>query len=697
MLSTEIVVWAKQFFYESIGLSAPSVIPENLENEISQKYIQDFVRPVSMFLYGEVKDTLTAEDVNNFLIHLKGVMKFANICHILGDLLAENKITYTGDLQSDLKSTKEKFLQGTAEFYCCVKGGKPFIAYMKQNKLFGTYPDNCNVIPLGNKTRFPRGLDLDSLSRQNPIMLSDFCIKALKTAVKEGILQEINLRREPYTIVKDGELTEDYVTAVTPELPSYFIRNLISSLPEATLREAPNMYVAAYDYAKNHPDNHQREIDELSRILKSMKTRVYSKEDAMVLTDEVVVKYLHDKYGIPCDVLESQIVVPTTERLYTSAYLLDDEHKNMSAEEFMEFVQESPMSVSGTLDEILLAFCNEENFDSNHTVKDLIHYINDEPFESAPVAKEEKNISEILSQYKVESGCSGETTIDELIAGKKHVPVDDADVTMSCVNDCPWIDDEFKDRLKEALFDEKPMNWPDVSTILADKKVPDYIMTALVTAEQTGRDVDIPRPEVTVEEVTDFLTKSGIPRVLASDISNGKLPTVTDADIESALAVKGFDPTTITNIMNCNVLTDDSVASYLRNKGVAEDSLIRMLRGEKQFPDESDVCVFLEGKGLTKEQIHSILSGQTVQNSTNLDEAGYKVAESLLYDMRSAIKTNDTDELREGLLPIVYSFVRVLMMKAGDETDVANFLSNKKSECNTSTAGFIDNALSKLK
>lgn len=53
--------------------------------------------------------------------------------------------------------------------------------------------------------------------------------------------------------------------------------------------------------------------------------------------------------------------------------------------------------------------------------------------------------------------------------------------------------------------------------------------------------------------------------------------------------------------------------------------------------------------------------------------------------------------MRNLLLPILYSYMRVLMMSSGDKDDVIDFLTNKKTECKSEIAEFIDNAISMLR
>lgn len=697
MLSKEISAWAKLFFYNSmhIPIASDYQFDESEEDNVLRLYAEEFTKPVSYMLYGSVLSSIPQEDVNKFLPIMRAC-KLPNVVHYLSVLVNKGYFVYTGDVQKDLSDAVAKLKENEKECYIMAhESQKPVIGYVdKGNTLLGTFAQR-GIIVLGETRRFPKGLDLEHLCQQDPIRLTDFGINVLRTLVNAGKIQEGYLNKSKYIIPElDGTFKEVFVNAMTPQLPSYFVRKLISELPEATLANAESPYHAALEFAEQHPDEYRTALRELRDIIDNATI-----PSAAGLTDDIVLEYLHNKFGIPKKTLRETIMVPTTEKLYTSAYFLGEAVHTMSAEEFIDKATEDPMAVSGTLDELLLAFCKEEKFDANLSVNQLIAFINDEEIDYSPAISEVslESVREYLATYLKNTGTSEETTLAEFISDTKHKYRDDAAIAMDLISDMDCIDDDVRSDIIDAIKLNKPLSYPDLFDQLSELKLPDTLTAAIMTAKQTGN--DFASPELTTEDVVTYLVRLGIPRVDASTIATGKIPQPEEKDISQqifdALRIHYSEPD-VTSILQGTGLTakKQNVEKMLSEWGIRSD-LIEVILNENDSQIVNNLLhTALTERGFDEETVSNILVGKSSRSVEG--DKGYTVAESLLYDMRTAIHTNDSEELRSSLLPIIYSYMRILMMKQGDEEDVIDFLHNKKKECKGVAVGFIDTAISKL-
>lgn len=694
MLSKEISAWAKLFFYNSmhIPIASDYQFDESEEDNVLRLYSEEFTKPVSYMLYGSVLSSIPQEDVNKFLPIMRAC-KLPNVVHYLSVLVNKGYFVYTGDVQKDLSDAVAKLKENEKECYIMAhESQKPVIGYVdKGNTLLGTFAQR-GIIVLGETRRFPKGLDLEHLCQQDPIRLTDFGINVLRTLVNAGKIQEGYLNKSKYIIPElDGTFKEVFVNAMTPQLPSYFVRKLISELPEATLANAESPYHAALEFAEQHPDEYRTALRELRDIIDNATI-----PSAAGLTDDIVLEYLHNKFGIPKKTLRETIMVPTTEKLYTSAYFLGEAVHNMSAEEFIDKATEDPMAVSGTLDELLLAFCKEEKFDANLSVNQLIAFINDEEIDYSPAVSLE-SVREYLATYLKNTGTSEETTLAEFISDTKHKFRDDAAIAMDLITDMDCIDDDVRSDIIDAIKLNKPLSYPDLFDQLSELKLPDTLTAAIMTAKQTGN--DFTSPELMDEDVVTYLIRLGIPRVDAQAIAQGQTPQSTpvdalqqtrdtlstyysEEDVTSILQGKGLQP------------TKERLESFMKDLQIPADIIQYTITGKRPEVSEKDVNEVLSTIGYTGDIITSILKG-TARATVDGDK-GYDAAQSLLYNMRTAIHTNDSEELRSSLLPIIYSYMRILMMKSGAEEEVIDFLHNKKKECKGVAVGFIDTAISKL-
>jgi len=645
MLSKEILAWAKNYFFDSMHIPTfKESLPE--DEHVLLTYAQEFTVPVSVMLYGSKKDSIEQKEINRFLTVMKQV-KLPNIIHYLSTLSSTTYFQYTGDITEDLNKAVNKLKTATSEFFIMAReADAPTVGYVdKSGILLGSF-EQKGILILGETRRFPKGLNLQQLCSQDPTLLTDFCITVLRKVVAAGVIDESELAFTHYIIPEiDGTFQERIVTALTPRLPSYFVRKLISVLPDAQIKNSPSPYHAALEYAEAHPDECRSALRDLREIIKNASVPL-----ASGLTDDMVIKYINDKYGIKEEDIKNYLLRPTPEMLYTSYYFLDKENRNKSVDEFMEDAAKNAPSATGTLDELLIAFCNAERFDMSLPVIELIKFINGESEDVEP------DLQELINSYVEKTKISKETTLEEFIAGTKHKPVDDVTLTMDLINEMTWVGEKTRAGVLQAIEDGTPFPDFDLANILTNCKVPEEIKASILKSVESGQ--AYVNPEKEPEDIVTTLTRKGFARTDAMLIAEGKLPEL-------------------------KVNTEEEVVKFLKN-----------------FYPESYITDIMSGKGtpITEDKAKKFL--ESINGATapinRLNDKGYAVSESLLFDMRNAISKNDTDELRTGLLPVIYSYMRVLMMKKGDESDVLNFLISKKSECSAEVAIFIDNAISKL-
>jgi hypothetical protein len=569
------------------------------------------------------------------------------------------------DIQTQFNQAAQSFKDSSKEVYLMTnKSTAPFIGYISHHdKLIGDW-DVVDLFVIGETRRFNKGLNINQLVQSNPTKLTDFGIDALRTLVSHGVVNADNLAREKYCIpnVNGTGFQMAIVNALTPQLPSYFVRKLINELPEATKNDAESPYHAAYEYAQQHPNDYRTALRELKDILDNAST-----PQATGLTDEIVAKYISDKYGQSMEDVLNNLCVPTAQKLYTSTYFLGEEDRDLSAEELVSKVKENPMSVCGTMDELLIAFCTQENFSREHTINELIDFINDVEVAEKPTIQQQ------VASFAVENSINMETTLQEFVDGSKHVFVDDADVAIDLIRNCPTISDNVKNDVIRSILDDIPVDYPDITTTLSTAHIPDDIISAILVASQTGV-FNYPEKPVTDEAVVTYLTRAGIPRTEATAIASGNIPET-----------------------NNNTLN-------LQGLGISETGIQNILAGDFSKLSVNEVSIilkpYLSNLGYTDYEISKVLAGNAHATQQSqffvLEDKGYKAANSLLIDLRNALSTADSDDLRSSLLPIVYSYLRVLMLKSGDEKDAAEFLESKKSGCSEQVSSYIDKAVTIL-
>ena len=610
MLSNEVLSWYKQYFFTSMNREYEEPKPE-MEQEITKCYERLFLKPmktmcgVQIPTPGEISKKLTTVRANGLLNPLHYLI-------VISDRMLQT-VSDIQDLGDRMTAAVDYVLENSQEEWFTAKDStKPFIGYTSvARKPLVKFP--VKVIALGRTKQFKNGLSLSSLAAKDPSRLRTCDITALRRAVDIGFLQASDLATCKYPIIIDGKCDMVTVNALYDKLPSYYVRRLLNSLSDVYKREAPTPYHAALEYAEEHEKEYTICLKELRQLVSEC---TIPDKVTVELNDEIVAEYIHKKYGIPIDDIKESVFTPTVEKLYTSSYFLDEESQNMSAEEFVEKVQEDPASVTGTLDELVLAACNQLKFDTNHTIAELVAFLNDEEMPAKATLQEQ------VKAYKEANGLSGDTTLDEFISQTKHKFVDDAEVAMSLINSCDNISLNMKAAIRKGITTDEFVDFPSVHEHLRDYGLSEESIKVIDDSVKLGTPIVL-KGAISEDDVLYYLIQTGIPRTVAAQIVDGVVP---------------------------NDSSERSDASI--EKTVSEN-----------------------------------------QHSERLDDVGYKAAESLLFDMRKSISESDSDELRTEMLPIIYSYMRILMMSAGDSEDVLEFLESKKQECKGKAVDYLNTAI----
>lgn len=636
MLNKDCETWYKTYMYASVGRKIPTDLQID-ESKAEKLFETEFITPVTLMLYGDSSKELTTDDYKKFMNALRSV-DLPSSLHLLNVLIKDKyfEMNTTLGIAYSLAEAALKFKDDHVEAYLCCKDGKDFIGFTKPHKdeIVGSFED-INVCYLGPKSRLvSHGNLIQELAKKSPVSLNDFAVEALRNAVDAGIIEEDKLSTCLYSMPTGNGFEVQTVSAMSA-IPSYFVRRLIKLLPAVTVSEAESPYHAALDYAQNHKE-YTNCVDELEQIILSAGAKVHVQVNDG-LSDTAVLEYINNKFGTEIKDL-NELVHPTAQQLYTSSILLPEDDKNISVEEFVDRVNENPESVSGTLDDLIRAYCNQEKVDTNCTVVQLIDHING-------IAIVPKTFRDYVIEFKAENHVDGDTTLNEIIAGKTHDPEYDVNITKEIINSIDWMSDELK---KEVLYaidkDDRYIDFPKLNDQLKKIGVPDDIISACLVAEQTSKPFVMPR---------------------------------------------------------LSIPTDEAVVNYLKIKGFTAPEAEMLCVGKHLPISMDDIKAYLVSRNVDVKHFDDLLTNKAVIGDTKpkakLDDPGYKAAESLLYNMRKAITTVDSDELRTAMLPIIYSYMRVLMMSSSDKADATEFLLNKKSECTNETAAFIDEAIEFLK
>lgn len=576
MLKPYIRAWATQYFFKGLGKEAPATLP-NSDEFYENEFRDNFEKYACMFIHNN-KMSIDDKEASEFLTELQ-TLKLNRSIYNLCELKPVEGIE---DWRENLRQAVKTFKEDKKPFFARVKDGTDFVTYACNGTITGEYPDDV-ILLIPNYVKGVDGDCVKYLCSRNPIQMTDTEIKACEAIYQAGWIIESNLRSTSYLMPDGNNFTTKMVNALNIGEVPYRVRKLISTLPDSYIAEYDNQYYAALTFAENAGKEWGDCIDWLNRVntfspTVAMQASVVSPTIGG-LDDNDVMNYLRDNYNLNVGNLSELAVKEESpiKQIFGTSILLDDEKKSMPAIEFLDSFSENPDVCTSTLDDIIIAYCNDEGIDMNCTIAQLLHYINYE----CTIAP--KTFKEHCIDYKAETSVDGNTTLDEVIANKPHKEVDPSDICMEFIQTSDSFSEEFKTAVKDAILNDTYADFKTPSDIILDMHLPDDITSKLIA------------------------TCSGVPFELPAPAEN------------------------------------------------------------------------LDKHG----------------NASN--DAAYMAGESMLYDFRNAVIDHDSMELRESAIPILYSFSRLFMLRAGDKSDARDFLVERQKECKTDeTRNFVQKAIDLL-
>lgn len=664
--------WANSFLYRSIGDKFTYVSESFDEEALQLNYKVNCEKPIRKLNCLSDDTKVTGKIINSFITKLN-TTPLCNCIHVL-PVLAK----YEGTIEEVV----DQFLQEHEPVYATCNGTNTFVTYVdKSGEIIGDYPSDLGMtspLCLGLKSNFKNPLDLRMIKNRSPVTLNDYAINALRILYEADMVELKDLRSDEFPMMRNGKCVLERVYAVTDGLPSYFVRNLINTLPKAYSADYENVYAAALNWAVEHPYEHGKEIEELKRIL-----NYEGSSGKAELTDDDVIKYIHEKYGISVDSIRSQLLVPTAEKLYTSSYLLKGENKDLSAEEFIDLVNSNPMAATGTLDEIIEGFCEEEGFSKDCTVQNLIDFINDVPFHK-------KDIKDYLAEEVKEKNLDPMTPITYYLSDTVYDVSAEKSLALGCVNKCPAISEDMKSSIQKAMLEGKALESFNMSDELEKLNLPADIYDALLQYIVLGKEFVLPKQEITAEDVTSFLVEKGFPRVTVNSLLQNGLDSV----VKDRILSLGYDMEFYEKLQSGSIdvtLSEERVFQYLESSGV-DVKILECVKNKTPWDENATVSEYLKKSGLTDDMFADLVNKK--QQSRSIDLA-YSVAESLLYDARQFLGVEDTYPRRVECDPLWYSFLRVAAMENTDEgkVETREFLEKKKDGASPAMVEIIDRAI----
>lgn len=629
MLNTIMTNWAKQFFYTGLGIPAPGVLPEDVEKLVPEYYKICFENPVATLFYGEHR-TLTDDDVTRALRLLKE-SDVSGRMYLLRTLADSGKASNVGDeLPTVLKNYVSK-----AEKYVAVAttSESVFEVYMSGTKQLGWHP--VDICILGPSRRFKNTNNLlQSLASSSPTSLNDFCIEAIRRAVDFGVLSKEVLNSTTYPIVKNGVCIMQTVTALTPELPSYRVRKLLSYLPNTTKKEYPSWYHAALAFALESSDEqHKHLIPELDAICKQI-------GDTPSLNDDVVRQYLAENYGINVDKLSS-ITQTAKSQLFASDMLLDKDIEDMTVKDYLQSITDDNDFPTSTLDGLIESFCESEGFDKNCSVQQLLDFI---------ITGKEQNLMKVKTFKEMATDAynakelNPNTTLEEFVHGTEHVDVSE----------------------EKICFDY----------ISKSEVIPEKVKLLLISSMRTGTQY-IPepeRPEITAWDVATFMSNH-------NDLDDASVCEITNALLRDARM--------------CSISLDAMLRNINIPDNVHTAIINATQTGTDYVAPAIDLTTELVKLGVPRVTATSIIEGNfEPAEEDSFKEPGYLAAKSILKDIRTLISTRDSMDMRTDLLDALYAYYRVVLCSAKDKEEVRTYLSNAAAKSKPYIADIINKGLS---
>lgn len=502
MLQKGVAVWVKSYNYLGLGIPAPDKLTGS-EQEYTKAYTDLFLEPATRLLLGSVVGVAEPADINRLLQTIKTlkikswIYTLRYVATIYAHLVDVHNVRHT------LQCVYDRFEEDYTEV---ILGAVPYKTTLtgycdESGRVVGDYP--VEVVVIARKEVLGDYKDINELARVKSSELTGEQRHALRKAVDAGFLQESFLAVEELPYIQENGVQTGSVNVMTDGLPPACVLKFLNTMPAAVASEG---YVSklhqAFDILDNSDSMKSEHADVYDWLSKNIPASTSVQEP---LTDDSVNDYLFKHYGVTLtDVVNSK--KPVAKELYTSALLMSEDAKGMNAADFVEMVNSDSdeETMTGTLDDLIIAFCKEEGISHECSIAQLIHAINYEG-DVIPTSFVERAI-----KYKADEGIDGDTTINEIIKGEKHVHTDEVTVTVELIKACPNIDSVFKQRIIRCLMDENEKCTSDgmLIALLETIEMPDDVRDLMEIAIKTDGVFTLPEiktPTVTEEsEVVEF-------------------------------------------------------------------------------------------------------------------------------------------------------------------------------------------------
>lgn len=678
--------WVPNFLYASVGFKSQNVAIN--VGDYAPMFNSLFIEPAQK-LYG--KKELSEVELATLIkaINASGLKCwYRTFAHVI-----ENNLTSGSDVTDTVVKSVANFEKSVTAVYAMCMGGKTFTTYADNNELIGAYTEKVCI--LGPCSKFKKyAPEIKELIRKDPWTLPDPALMAIRNAVAAEIVTETALRGvvHPIPDYSVGKIANVRINALS-DMPGYFVRRLISNIPEATANDATSPYHAALEFAYTDPENYRSAINELEDILNKLGDDTMQITPAEVeqrsngvdisgLNRDNVMEWLHVTYGISYDNLNA-ILIPTVSKQYNSPLLASDKLSDMSAEQLMESMTDEN---TGYLDDLVKAYCHEVGMSTACTIDQLLESINEDGSKKEPIS-----IFDAVADYVATNNVSNDLTVEEFCAQIPHTPTDKLSVTMDTLNECPGIDDELCDLIAEALEEQltmsenppkklkpiKVVNQDNVMEFLVNNGVEPELANAIIVDHSTVKDIAMAyaatnpdelsvKSEPTKEELITYITRIGLPRSVATSIiMSGELPDVdVSATVIKDMVKAGFDEKAATDLYS--MLTDKSTPVDVKT-----NKIVQSFGGSMEKPEQT-------------------------RPSSLTSNFGYAVGEYILAETRMALQKDDTLQHHMDMRPVMGCFIRLLMCFLTDKKDVLDLMKDKESEATGDAKRIISTAIKML-
>lgn len=448
-MGKRVLVWANNYYGKSLGVDAPILDYNNPNNTetIEQAFLTYFEKPLAYMLTGTDTVPESKEALNNALVKLsQGPV--TDWIYLMKFWVDKSFFIYTGNFEEDLKNCFIK-TQNEMRVLFATAGvkSKDIALHTFNGRIIDDLPKKVFVYPKGLRAHF-NGRLLSDIAQKDPTLTTAIERAALQTALSGNFIEPKDLREEPVTVPKGPDVEVSVLcSAVSLNLPPKEYSDIARALPSSLVSQGRTQLSLIKDYMET------TEVSDEVREYVNRYSTVVMEADPVEITDDVVLAYLADKYGVYADSVSELRVhskLPTFMCTDIDAELL----KGSAAELINAFREEDPTELS-TLDVIIQNYCVENAISEDCTIAQLLESICHD-VHPVPHSTRDLLVKDITS-----AGLDENTTLSEYIKGEKHVPIDPVDVMLDfMVNNPQLFPEEAADVVRSTLLYDKELVIP---------------------------------------------------------------------------------------------------------------------------------------------------------------------------------------------------------------------------------------------